>query len=195
MRSRPGSAGSDKRNQTRGFGMEIGEFGAILAWEEAGAGGGGDRVWRGNEDARPDLFALGLPAAGERDLRGLGGAVGSKELLAAARIIQEKRGAVARAQERFQKRDKIGGGAKVAGDGLVEILGVDMPGGREGCCVDRGMNPKRQSAPAFEDRLRQMRHCIFVGDIQRCKRGRPAGFLDQIVQLLKPPVVRATAIT
>ena len=109
--------------------MDLGEPGAILAGEEAGAGGGGHRARRLDDDARAYLPRLGLPASRKRDLRGLGRAVGAEELLARARIVEEERGAPGRAQQRIKQRDERGGGAQVGGDGLLHRLAVDMGGG------------------------------------------------------------------
>ena len=85
----PPGASLQRGEDARRVALRIGKRCAGFAREKAGPGGRGHGRWRGDVDLRAGLDRLGLPRAGECQLRGLRGAICAKELVARARVIEK----------------------------------------------------------------------------------------------------------
>ena len=108
-----------------GLGVLIGQWCAIFARKEPGAGGGGH--WGGVQDVHmwPGACGFGLPAARQGDLCGLGGPVCAKEFAIYLGVFEKERGA-GMAQERGNIWDQLPGGGDIAGHGFGPIAAIKV---------------------------------------------------------------------
>ena len=115
-----------------------------------------------------DPDRLRLPGPRQRNLSSLGGPVSAKEFLTRLCIVKKERASVA-VQQRSHVGDERGCRGEVHGDGFAHVLGVNMVRRSEGGCVNGGMRPKVEAAPAIMYTAAQGRHGLRGSNVHRCQ--------------------------